>query len=190
MKSGNKGSFPAFSDRLVCDWGLAVGRKQGSHPSALCCFRGIDDVFQGASQINLDAKGRLAVPVKHREALAAPSAGQLVMTAHPHKCVLLYPEAHWEPIRQRVMTFPSLDATASVWKRMLIGFAENTTLDNAGRILLSPELRAFAGIEKQIMFVGQGTHFEVWSLTAWNEQIAALTSGAAGLPPGTENFSL
>jgi MraZ protein len=73
---------------------------------------------------------------------------------------------------------------------MLIGFAENTTLDNAGRILLSPELRTFAGIEKQIMFVGQGTHFEVWSLTAWNEQIAALTSGAAGLPPGTENFSL
>lgn len=147
-------------------------------------------MFQGASQINLDAKGRLAVPVKHREALAAPSAGQLVMTAHPHKCVLLYPEANWEPIRQRVMTFPSLDATASVWKRMLIGFAENTTLDNAGRILLSPELRTFASIEKQIMFVGQGTHFEVWSLNAWNEQIAALTSGAAGLPPGTENFSL
>jgi MraZ protein len=56
--------------------------------------------------------------------------------------------------------------------------------------LLSPELRTFAGIEKQVMFVGQGSHFEVWSLTAWNEQIAALTSGAAGLPPGTENFSL
>ena len=73
---------------------------------------------------------------------------------------------------------------------MLIGFAENTTLDNAGRILLSPELRTFAGIEKQLMFVGQGTHFEVWSLNAWNEQIAALTSGAAGLPPGTENFAL
>jgi MraZ protein len=149
-----------------------------------------DVVFQGASQINLDVKGRLAVPVKHRDGLAAPSAGKLVLTAHPHKCLLLYPEAAWLPIRDRVMIFPAMNATAAVWKRMLIGFAEELTLDNAGRILISPELRAFAGIEKQIMFVGQGSHFEVWSLSAWNEQLAALTSGAAGLPPGTEDFTL
>ena len=113
-----------------------------------------------------------------------------MLTAHPDKCLLLYPQATWEPIYDRVMKFPAMNKTASVWKRMLIGFAEEMVLDNAGRILLSPELRAFAGIEKQIMFVGQGSHFEVWSLNAWNEQLSALTSGSAGLPPGTEDFAL
>ena len=88
------------------------------------------------------------------------------------------------------MKFPSLDRTASLWKRLLIGFAEEITLDNAGRILVSPELRQYAGIEKQIMLVGQGSHFEVWNLGAWGDQLNALKSGTAGLPPGTEDFSL
>jgi MraZ protein len=154
-------------------------------------------MFQGASQISLDAKGRLAVPVKHRDPLAgngggkgSSNAAQLVLTAHPEGCLLLYPLAAWEPIRDRVMTFPSLDRTASVWKRMLIGFAEDQSLDNSGRILISPELRNYAGIEKQVMFVGQGSHFEIWNLNAWNEQLKSLMSGATGLPPGTEDFSL
>jgi MraZ protein len=154
-------------------------------------------MFQGASQISLDAKGRLAVPVKHRDPLAANGNGErasgnarLVLTAHPEGCLLLYPLAAWEPIRDRVMTFPSLDRTASVWKRMLIGFAEDQSLDNSGRILISPELRNYAGIEKQVMFVGQGSHFEIWNLNAWNDQLKSLMSGATGLPPGTEDFSL
>lgn len=151
---------------------------------------GSNFVFQGASQISLDAKGRLAVPVKHRDPLAAPSAGKLVLTAHPEGALLLYPLQAWEPIRNKVMTFPSLDRTAALWKRLLIGFAEDVLLDNAGRILVSPELRDYAKIEKQIMMVGQGTHFEIWNLNAWNDQLKALNSGAAGLPPGTENFSL
>jgi MraZ protein len=149
-------------------------------------------VFQGASQISLDAKGRLAVPTKHRDALAAPASGggKLVLTAHPEGALLLYPLKAWEPIRDKVMTFPSLDRTAALWKRLLIGFAEDLLLDSAGRILVSPELRAYAGIEKQIMMVGQGSHFEIWNLAAWNDQLKTLTSGAAGLPPGTESFSL
>ena len=154
-------------------------------------------MFQGASELSLDVKGRMAVPVKHREGLAAPAAsqgapagGKLVLTAHPEGCLLMYPLSAWEPIRDRVMTFPSLDRTASVWKRLLIGFAEEHTLDNNGRVLLSPELRKFAAIEKQVMFVGQGTHFEIWNVAAWDAQLKSLTSGTAGLPPGTETFTL
>jgi len=147
-------------------------------------------MFQGVSKINLDVKHRLAIPVKHREPLTTPSLGRLVLTASPAKCLLLYPEAAWEPIRERVMKFPAMDKTASMWKRLLIGFTEELVLDNAGRILVSPELRAYAGIDREIMFVGQGSHFEVWSMSAWNDEISALTSGAAGLPPGTEDFSL
>ncbi len=147
-------------------------------------------MFQGASELNLDVKGRMAVPMKHRDPLSQPSSGKLVMTAHPEGCLLMYPLSNWEPIRDRVMTFPSLDRTASVWKRLLIGFAEEHVLDGNGRVLISPELRKYAGIEKLVMFVGQGTHFEIWNSAAWDAQLKSLTSGAAGLPPGTENFSL
>ena len=132
----------------------------------------------------------MAVPVKHREPLAIPSAGKLVITAHPEGCLLMYPLKNWEPIRDRVMTFPSLDRTASLYKRLLIGFAEEHVLDGNGRVLISPELRKYAGIEKLVMFVGQGTHFEIWNASAWEAQLKSLTSAAAGLPPGTENFSL
>ena len=148
-------------------------------------------MFQGASQLNLDAKGRLAVPTRHREALAALGGGTLVLTAHPDSCLLLYPLPAWEPIRNRIMSFPALDRTASLWKRLLVGFAEDVVLDNAGRILVSPELRGFAAIEKQVMFVGQGSHFEIWNLDSWGKQLEALRQGnAPGLPPGMEDFSL
>ena len=147
-------------------------------------------MFQGASELNLDVKGRMAVPVKHREPLSQPSAGKLVVTANRDGCLLMYPLAHWEPVRDRVMKFPSLDPGAAMWKRLLIGFAEDHVLDGNGRVLLSPELRKFAGIERLVMFVGQGNYFEIWNASAWDAQMKSLASGAAGLPPGTENFSL
>ena len=147
-------------------------------------------MFQGASELNLDVKGRMAVPMKHREPLLLPSQGKLILTAHREGCLLMYPLAHWEPIRDKVMKFPALDPAAAVWKRLLIGFAEEHVLDANGRVLLSPELRKFAGIERLVMFIGQGTYFEIWNASAWDAQLKSLTSGAAGLPPGTENFSL
>ena len=147
-------------------------------------------MFQGASALNLDVKGRMAVPMKHRDPLSLPSQGKLILTAHREGCLLMYPLAHWEPIRDKVMKFPALDPAAAVWKRLLIGFAEEHVLDGNGRVLISPELRKFAGIERLVMFIGQGTYFEIWNASAWDEQLKALTSGAAGLPPGTENFSL
>ena len=147
-------------------------------------------MFQGASELNLDVKGRMAVPMKHRDPLSLPSQGKLILTAHREGCLLMYPLAHWEPIRDKVMKFPALDPAAAVWKRLLIGFAEEHVLDGNGRVLISPELRKFAGIERLVMFIGQGTYFEIWNASAWDAQLKALTSGAAGLPPGTENFSL
>ena len=147
-------------------------------------------MFQGASELNLDVKGRMAVPMKHREPLSLPSQGKLILTAHREGCLLMYPLAHWEPIRDKVMKFPALDPAAAVWKRLLIGFAEEHVLDGNGRVLISPELRKFAGIERLVVFIGQGTYFEIWNVNAWDAQLKALTSGAAGLPPGTENFSL
>ena len=76
-------------------------------------------MFQGATALNLDAKGRLAVPTRHRDSLQSGAAGKQVLTAHPHRCILLYPAPAWEPIRAQVMAFPSLDPQFARWKRLL-----------------------------------------------------------------------
>jgi MraZ protein len=148
-------------------------------------------VFQGANQINLDAKGRMAVPTRARDPLTQGGTVKLVLTAHPDACLLLYPVPAWEPIRAQVMSFPSLDRQASLWKRLLVGFAQEVEPDSAGRLLIPPELRDFAHITRQVMFVGQGSHFEIWDLEAWKAQLESLrTGGSPTLPPGMENFSL
>lgn len=147
-------------------------------------------MFQGATGLNLDAKGRLAVPTKHREPLQAGPESKLVLTAHPHRCLLLYPAQAWEPIRARIMTFSSFDPQLSLWKRLLVGFAEDLELDASGRLLISPALRKFAGLEKQLILVGQGSHFELWSEEAWEKQLEAIETEPEKLPPGMENFAL
>ena len=148
-------------------------------------------MFQGANQINLDAKGRMAVPTRTREPLTQGGTVRLVLTAHPDSCLLLYPAPAWEPIRAQVMSFPALDRQASLWKRLLVGFAQEVEPDTAGRLLIPPELRDFAKITRQVMFVGQGSHFEIWDLEMWNTQLESLRSGGSPtLPPGMENFSL
>ena len=149
-------------------------------------------MFQGAAALSLDAKGRLTVPSRHREALQGTSssaASSLVLTAHPDGCLLLYPASAWEPIRARVMGFPALDARFSVWKRLLVGFAEEVGIDAAWRVLVSPELRKFASLEKSVMLVGQGSHFEIWNQDTWEKQLRQLTAQTQ-LPPGMEDFAL
>ena len=147
-------------------------------------------MFQGATALNLDAKGRLAVPTRHRDELQSGVGGKQVLTAHPHRCLLLYPVVAWEPIRSRIMSFSSFDAQASLWKRLLVGFAEELELDGAGRLLISPELRKFASLEKAVMMVGQGSHFEIWSQEAWERQLEQLGTNPEKLPPGMEHFAL
>jgi MraZ protein len=148
-------------------------------------------VFQGATQVNLDAKGRMAIPTRSRDPLTAGGTQKLVLTAHPEGCLLLYPLPAWEPIRAKVMAFPSLDRNSNRWKRLLVGFAEEVEPDSAGRLLVSPELREYAGITREVMFVGQGSHFEIWDLAKWNTQFEDLLSGGSpNQPPGMENFSL
>jgi len=148
-------------------------------------------VFQGAAALNMDAKGRIAVPTRHREALTREAGGRLVLTAHPEGCLLLYPGHAWEPVRTKVMGFPSFNTLASKWKRLLVGFAEDVELDSAGRVLVSPELRNFARLDKRVMMVGQGSHFEIWAVEAWEQQLAEITAEPGqALPPGMEDFAL
>ena len=147
-------------------------------------------MFQGATALSLDAKGRLAIPARHREALVAASEGQLVLTAHPHRCLLLYPAVAWEPIRAKVLAASSFNQKAAGIKRLLVGNARDESLDSAGRLLVAPELRQFAQLEKQVWLVGQGSHFEIWSDAGWQKVQDAVFALGDQLPPGLEDLAL
>lgn len=148
-------------------------------------------MFRGATSLNLDAKGRLTLPTKHREAMALECAGDLVLTAHPHRCLLIYPQPAWEPIQAKMSALSSFDKQSSGLQRLLVGFAEDVSLDSAGRLLVSPELRDFAGLGKEVMLVGQGSHFELWSKEAWRAQLEqVMQADNFEMPKELEGFSL
>ena len=146
--------------------------------------------FHGAAVITLDAKGRVAIPTRHRVVLL-DSSKSLVVTAHPvDGCVLIYPESEWEPIRAKAKSFPSLHAQASWWKRLLLGFEAHIVPDGSGRILLPPALRLHAKLERDAMMVGQGRYFELWDSGVWAAKLSQALSGGVAPPPGMEDFSL
>jgi len=149
----------------------------------------LESAFHGAAVITLDAKGRVAIPTRHRAALLQ-TGKSLVLTVHPDGCVLIYPQADWEPVRAKVATFPSFDPTASWWKRLLLGFEEHVSPDNSGRILLPPALRMHAKLERDAMMVGQGHYFELWDAGVWSTKLERALATTTAPPAGMEDFSL
>lgn len=156
-------------------------------------------MFRGLSSLAVDGKGRLAVPTKYRELLVERCGGRLVVTADPSGCLLLYPFPEWEPIERKLTALSSFNPVSRTLQRILVGSASDVELDSAGRILLPPMLRKHAGLEKEVMLVGQGNKFEIWSESAWQTQFeqasqlpdllgAALQSGE--LPEELKGFSL
>lgn len=146
-------------------------------------------MFQGAIQVNLDPKSRMAIPVKQRNKLVSLECNQITVTAHPNRCLLVYPMSAWDVVYKKIMAFPSLDPQAAGWRRMLLGHAETLDMDAAGRILLSATLRDFAKIEKSMMLVGQGNYLELWNEDAWHAQTAAFNPDGP-MPGGIADFSL
>jgi MraZ protein len=147
-------------------------------------------MFRGTTNLSMDVKGRIAVPAKHRDALLTQSAGNVVLTAHPHRCLLLYPQPAWEPIQAKMMALSSFDKQSSSLQRLLVGYAEDIAIDAAGRMLISQSLREFANLDKNVMLVGQGSHFEMWNVDAWHKQLEIVTTDSIEMPAELEGFSL
>ena len=147
-------------------------------------------MYRGVTLLNIDGKSRAAVPTKYREVLMAESSGSIVITAHPHGCLLMYPRTAWEPIQQKIMQLSSFDKKSSKFQRLLVGYAEDVSIDASGRFLISSELRSFSNIEKIAMLVGQGSHFELWSEDRWIQQVQDISGDDDSLPEELGGFSL
>ena len=148
-------------------------------------------VFRGVAQLNLDSKGRLAVPSRFRDALTGRGNGHLVITADSDRCLLIYPLPDWEPIEQKLMALSSFNAQIRELQRRLVGYAEDVVMDASARILVPPALRRYAQLEKSVVLVGQGHKFELWNKDTWDERMEKGGEvGSGGLPPELEGFSL
>lgn len=151
-------------------------------------------MFRGLSAVNLDAKGRLAIPMKYRQQLLDLFAGRLVATIDTEEhCLLIYPADEWEPIQTKIEALPSFNPSARRIQRLLIGHATDIELDANGRILLPQPLREYAQLEKETVLLGQGKKLELWSKALWNsrrDDYIAEVNAPEVLPDELLNLSL
>jgi MraZ protein len=135
-------------------------------------------MFRGVQHINLDAKGRMAVPSRQRELLSVMSEGHIVLTVDTQApCLALYALPEWERIEADVQALPALKPAIKRFQRLVLGYASDLQLDGSGRILIPPALRDYAKLEKRAVLVGQGTKLELWSEELWQQEcVAALAA--------------
>ncbi|RCU49876.1 MULTISPECIES: division/cell wall cluster transcriptional repressor MraZ [Corallincola] len=152
-------------------------------------------MFRGANAINLDSKGRLAMPTRYRETLMQRCQGQLVCTIDiKDPCLLLYPLPAWEAIELKLQQLSSMHPAERRMQRLLLGYATEVEMDKNGRLLLSAPLRQHANLDKKLMLVGQLNKFEIWDEQTWADQVEAdkelELSGTEPFSERLQDFSL
>ena len=151
-------------------------------------------MLRGATKVTLDAKGRLAIPVRYRDQLMTRAEGRLVATVDRDYCLLIYPLPDWEEIERKLTRLPALNKQSRRLQRLMLGHATELEMDSHGRVLLTRELREFAGLDRQAMLIGQGNKFELWSEERWSarrdEWLADDKGDEAGLPQELESLTL
>jgi len=141
-------------------------------------------LFRGINSINLDDKGRIAIPTKYREELQDCCERQLIVTVAVNErcigengCLWLYPLPEWEKLEQTISKLPTLNKMAGNLRRFLIGNASESEMDSQGRLLLPEKLRKFASMDKKIILIGQLNKFEIWNEDAWVAKESAWMAG-------------
>lgn len=150
-------------------------------------------MLRGANAINLDAKGRLAMPSRYRDRLVDVCGGQLVATIGlEERCLWIYPLNEWEQVEQQLKVAPNMHPAVKRLNRLLIGNANEIELDSHGRFVVPPLLRDHAKLDKKVMLVGQLNKFELWSEEAWEATTLGYLEGqdSGELPAELHTLSL
>ena len=116
----------------------------------------------------------MTVPARHRDALAAVTGQDLTLTQHPAGCLLVFPRPAWETFRAQLLTLPM---EADGWRRFFLGSAVDVELDSAARVLVPPELRTRAGLDKDVLLLGMGQRLELWDATKYAAHQAQVMAG-------------
>ena len=142
-------------------------------------------VFQGPSALTLDGKGRIAMPVRHRDVLTAMDTSTLTITKNPPGGLLIFPPAAWADFSARVSALP---LESSGWKRLFLGNAVEVEVDASSRLLVAPELRDFADLSRDVMLLGMGNYLELWDKRRYDEHEAQVVNSP--MPESIKNFIL
>lgn len=134
-------------------------------------------MFRGSATVNLDEKGRFAIPARFRDRVQDVCQGKVVVTLALNErcvgmsgCLWIYPLCEWEELEKKIKELPTFKKKAVKLKRFLIGSAFECDMDSQGRILLPEKLRKFAELDKKLELVGQLNRLELWNESAWEEQ--------------------
>lgn len=128
-------------------------------------------MFRGSDPINMDAKGRMAIPTRYRALLSEICQGELVITIDMKStCLTLSPLPEWKNFEAKVAALPALDDLGEMLSRFVIGQAKDIQLDANGRILIPSELREYAEIDKKLILVGRTQRLEIWAEDNWNAE--------------------
>ena len=126
-------------------------------------------MFRGISNLNIDTKGRIAIPTKYRDEINSDHSGEMMLTVdHEERCLVLYPMTKWVDTEHKLMSLPNLSSAVRGMKRLILGHASDVEMDGQGRLMLAAPLREYAQMGKKIVLVGQGDKFELWDEEAWN----------------------
>jgi len=150
-------------------------------------------LFRGGSTVNLDAKGRLALPTRYRAELHDRCEGRVVVTVHDDRCLMMYPQPDWDEIERKLIRLPNQNKRTRTLQRMVLGHATELELDRNGRLLLPPRLREFASLGKRVVLVGLGNKFEIWNEEAWEKDCTdwvASSGDDTDLPDSLESLTL
>lgn len=132
--------------------------------------------------LTLDAKGRITVPARYRDVLMSTVNGLMVVSKNHAGSLTLFPKPVWDAFEAELIRLPMKHEG---WRRLYIGSATDVEIDGASRVLVPPELRSWAGLEREVVFMGVGDKFELWDKARY-EAGEALTI-AAGLPEELQN---
>ena len=141
-------------------------------------------VFQGPSALTLDGKGRIAMPVRHRDVLTGMGTSRVTITKNPPGGLLIFPPAAWDDFSARVSALPM---ESSGWKRLFLGNAVEVEIDASSRLLVAPELRDFADLSRDVMLLGMGNYLELWDKRRYNEHEAQVVHSP--MPESIKNFT-
>ncbi len=124
------------------------------------------------------------MPARHRELLSVMGVNQLTVTKHPEGPLMIFPRPAWETFRDKVAALP-MDSTG--WKRVFLGNAMDVEIDASSRVLIAPELRSAAGLVRDVMLLGMGSHFELWDAQRHAEHEAKVMQSE--MPESLKSFS-
>ncbi|HEY3236008.1 MAG TPA: division/cell wall cluster transcriptional repressor MraZ [Polyangiaceae bacterium] len=130
-------------------------------------------MFRGQFTHTLDAKGRISLPARFREALLSDGGPRFILTPDVFDpCLHLYPMSAWEEFERKVAALPSLDEHAVRFRRLYVSAAVECELDGSGRVLVTPGLREKAGLEREVVWAGMGRILELWSKARWEAALS------------------